>query len=89
VLDSALDSRWLEATRAFVAGDPRRAAALYEAISSRPDAATAHLLAARDLLAGGGRADAKAELAAAVAFYREVGASADLHEAEELVFSLA
>jgi DNA-binding SARP family transcriptional activator len=89
VLDSALDSRWLEATRAFVAGDPRRAAALYEAIGSRPDAATAHLLAARELLAGGGGADAKAELAAAVAFYREVGASADLHEAEELVFSLA
>src|SRR6266567_2394128 len=88
VLDSALDSRWLEATRAFVAGDPRRAAALYEAIGSRPDAATAHLLAARELLAGGGGADAKAELAAAVAFYREVGASADLHEAEELVFSL-
>ena len=89
VLDGALDSRWLEATRAFVAGDPRRAAALYGAIGSRPDAAAAHLLAARDLLGRGEAAEAKAELAAAVTFYREVGASADLQEAEELVFSLA
>jgi DNA-binding SARP family transcriptional activator/class 3 adenylate cyclase len=89
VLDNALDSPWLEASRAFVAGDARRAAALYETIGSRPDAAAAHLLAARDLLARGAGTDAKAELAAAVAFYREVGASADLHEAQELVFSLA
>lgn len=88
-LDSALDSRWLEATRAFVAGDPRRAARLYEAIGSRPDAAAAHLVAARNLLGVGKSAEAKTELAAAVAFYRDVGASADLHEAEELVFSLA
>jgi hypothetical protein len=88
-LDSALGSRWLEAARALVAGDPRRAATLYQAIGSRPDAAAAHLLAARKLLRDDGPAEAKAELAAAVAFYREVGASADLHEAEELVFSLA
>jgi DNA-binding SARP family transcriptional activator/class 3 adenylate cyclase/tetratricopeptide (TPR) repeat protein len=88
-LDGALDSRWLQATRALVAGDARRAASLYEAIGSRPDAAAAHLLAARDLQGRGRPDEAKAELAAAVAFYREVGASADLHEAEELVFSLA
>jgi DNA-binding SARP family transcriptional activator/class 3 adenylate cyclase/tetratricopeptide (TPR) repeat protein len=88
-LDSALDSRWLEATRALVAGNPRGAAALYEGIGSRPDAAAAHLQAARDLLTRGEGVDARAELAAAVAFYREVGASADLQEAEELVFSLA
>jgi DNA-binding SARP family transcriptional activator/tetratricopeptide (TPR) repeat protein len=88
-LDSAIDSRWLDATRAFVAGDPRRAAALYDAIGSRPDAAAAHLMGARELLAVGMGADAKQELAAAVAFYREVGASAELHEAEGLLFSLA
>ncbi len=88
-LDGALDSRWLRATSALIAGDPRRAASLYEAIGSRPDAAAAHLVAARDLLGRGATAVAKGELAAAVAFYREVGASADLHEAEELVFSLA
>jgi DNA-binding SARP family transcriptional activator/class 3 adenylate cyclase len=87
-LGSALDSRWLEATRAMVTGDARRAATLYEAIGSRPDAAAAHLEAARHLR-DGSSAQAKAELAAAVAFYREVGASADLHEAQELVFSLA
>jgi DNA-binding SARP family transcriptional activator/tetratricopeptide (TPR) repeat protein len=88
-LDSALDSPWLEATRAFVSGDARRAAAVYEAVGSRPDAAAAHLVAARDLLARGAGAEARPELAAAVAFYREVAATADLQEAEELVFSLA
>ncbi|HEX8930537.1 MAG TPA: hypothetical protein VGA45_16590, partial [Actinomycetota bacterium] len=89
VLDSALGSPWLEATRALVESDARRAAAIYESIGSRPDAAGAHLAAARDLLRRGEPALAKPELAAAVAFYREVGAGADLHEAQELVFSLA
>jgi DNA-binding SARP family transcriptional activator/tetratricopeptide (TPR) repeat protein len=89
VLDGALPSPWLEATRAIADGDARRAAAIYESIGSRPDAAAAHLAAARALLRQGETAQAKPELAAAVAFYREVGASADLHEAQELVFSLA
>jgi DNA-binding SARP family transcriptional activator/tetratricopeptide (TPR) repeat protein len=88
-LDGVLDSRWLEATRALVAGDARLAASVYERIGSRPDAAAAHLAAAHELLTAGRQAEAKVELAAAVAFYREVGASADLHQAEELVFSLA
>jgi DNA-binding SARP family transcriptional activator len=88
-LDGVLDSSWLEATRALVAGDARLAASVYERIGSRPDAAAAHLAAARELLNAGRPAEAKAEVAAAVAFYREVGASADLHQAEELVFSLA
>jgi DNA-binding SARP family transcriptional activator/class 3 adenylate cyclase/tetratricopeptide (TPR) repeat protein len=87
-LDSVLDSPWLEATRALVAGDARLAASVYERIGTRPDAAAAHLEAARELLAAGRSAEAKVELAAAMAFYREVGASADLHHAEELVFSL-
>jgi DNA-binding SARP family transcriptional activator/class 3 adenylate cyclase/tetratricopeptide (TPR) repeat protein len=89
VLDSALDSPWLEATRSLVDGDARRAAGIYESIGSRPDAAAAHLAAARALLREGEPGQAKPELAAAVAFYREVGAGADLHQAQELVFSLA
>jgi DNA-binding SARP family transcriptional activator len=89
VLASALGSPWLEATRALVEGDARRAAAIYESIGSRPDAAAAHLAAARALLRRGEPTLAKPELTAAVAFYREVGAGADLHEAQELVFSLA
>src|SRR6266536_2018600 len=84
-LDGVLESRWLDAVRAFLAGDPRRAAALYEAIGSRPDAAAAHLAAARELLRAGGPAEGRAELAAAVAFYRQAGAGDRLQEAEELL----
>jgi DNA-binding SARP family transcriptional activator/class 3 adenylate cyclase/tetratricopeptide (TPR) repeat protein len=89
VLDGALDSRWLRATRALVDGEWRRAASLYDEIGSRPDAAAARLVAARELVRDGAIAEARPELMAAVAFFREVGASADLHEAEELVFSFA
>ncbi|HEV3463896.1 MAG TPA: hypothetical protein VG846_07930, partial [Actinomycetota bacterium] len=49
-LDEALPSRWLDAARAFGAGDPARSARLYAEIGSRPDEATARLAAARRLL---------------------------------------
>jgi DNA-binding SARP family transcriptional activator len=80
VLDGALPSRWLEAAQAFVAGDARRAAAVYEAIGSRPDAAYARLEAARTHPDGGG-----AELELALAFFRQVGAHAYLEQAGALV----
>jgi DNA-binding SARP family transcriptional activator/class 3 adenylate cyclase len=88
-LDGVLPSRWLDAARAFVAGDARRAAQLYAAIGSRPDAATAHLAAARQHLAAGQTSTGKSALAATLAFYREVRASAYLQEAEDLLFALA
>ena len=88
-LDGVLPSPWLEAARTFVAGDARRAAQLFAAIGSRPDAATAHLVAARRLLAAGQLSTGRSELAAAIGFYREVGASACLQEAEDLLFAFA
>jgi DNA-binding SARP family transcriptional activator/class 3 adenylate cyclase len=88
-LKGVLPSRWLDAARAFVAGDARRAAQLYAAIGSRPDAATAHLVAAHKLLAAGETSAGRSELAAAIGFYREVGASARLQEAEDLLFAFA
>src|SRR4029450_11056192 len=60
-LDGALPSPWLDAARAYAAGDPARAAKLYAEIGSRPDEATARLAAARQLLhrpPGEGRGDA-------------------------------
>jgi len=65
-LEGALPSRWLDAARAFVAGDPRRAAQLYSAIGSRPDDAAAHLVAARQLLAAGQASTGRSELSAAL-----------------------
>jgi Tetratricopeptide repeat len=77
-------SPWLQAARAFLAGDPDRAAALYAAVGARPDEADARLAAARVQLAAGRAAEAEAELRAAVTFWSEVGASGRLHQADAL-----
>jgi tetratricopeptide (TPR) repeat protein len=87
-LDEVLPSRWLDAARAFVAGDPRRAADIYAAIGSRPDEAYAHLEAARQLIVVGHAVEANTELAIAFAFYREAGASAHLAEAKQLLSTM-
>jgi DNA-binding SARP family transcriptional activator len=87
-LDGVLPSRWLDAARAMVAGDTRRAAQLYTAIGARPDAAAAHLAAARQLLASEQISAGRSALAAALGFYREVRASACLQEAEDLLLAL-
>jgi DNA-binding SARP family transcriptional activator/class 3 adenylate cyclase len=88
VLDEAPQSPWLEAARAFVAGDPRRAAEIYARIGARPDEAYARLAAAKQLLGDGRLADGRIELDRALGFYREVGATAHLAEARELLFTL-
>jgi len=82
-------SPWLEAARAFVADQPQRAAELYAAIGSRPDEAYARLEAARRALELGRPHDAGTNATAAAAFYRTVGASTLLREAELLVSSAA
>jgi len=87
VLDGALPSPWLEAARAFVAGEPGRAAAIYEAIGSRPDAAYARLEAARRQAEGG--QDGGAGIESALQFFREVEAGAYLREAEALLLTVA
>jgi tetratricopeptide (TPR) repeat protein len=87
-LDALLPSPWLEAARTFVAGDPRRAADVYATIGSRPDEADARLEAARQLLAMGQALEANTELAIALAFYREVRASAHLEEAKQLLLAI-
>ncbi|HEX8135063.1 MAG TPA: hypothetical protein VF880_16740, partial [Actinomycetes bacterium] len=88
VLDDAPPSPWLAAARAFVVGDPRRAAAIYAEIGARPDEAHAHLTAARRLLGDGRLAEGRTELDRALGFYREVGATAHLAAATELLFAL-
>jgi hypothetical protein len=81
-------SPWQEAARADVAGDPGRAAAVYAQIGARPDEAHARLAAAKRLLGQGRLAEGRSELDRALVFYREVGASAHLAAARELLFAL-
>ena len=77
-------SAWLAAARALAGGDPVAAAGMYDRIGSRPDAALARLAAAGHLLAAGRGAEADAQLRAATAFWREVGAERHLGEAARL-----
>jgi len=85
VLDGVVSSPWLAAARAMVADDPLRAAGIYAAIGSRPDEAVARQRAARRLLETRRPAEAEAQLDRALAFWREVGASAQLRAAASLV----
>jgi DNA-binding SARP family transcriptional activator len=87
VLDAVPPSPWREAARWFVTGDPARAATVYAEIGSRPDEADARLAAASRLLGTGRLAEGRGELDRALAFYREVGATAHLATARELLFA--
>jgi tetratricopeptide (TPR) repeat protein len=80
---------WLEAAAAVARGDFEQAAALYAGIGSRPDEAHTRLHAARQLAAGGQQIEASKQLQQALAFYREVRASAYLAEAEALLAASA
>ena len=86
-LDDVLPSPWLDAARALAGGDPGRAARIYAEIGSRPDEAAARLAAARRLLPAR-PAEGRVELERAMAFFREVGATASLEQAKELLFAL-
>jgi DNA-binding SARP family transcriptional activator len=86
-LDDVLPSPWLDAARAYAAGDPGRAARLYAEIGSRPDEAAARLAAARRLLPTR-PAEGRVELERAIIFFREAGATASLDQAKELLFAL-
>ncbi len=85
VLDGVVPSPWLAAAQAMLADEPLRAAEIYAAIGSRPDEAVARQRAARRLLESGRPAEAEAQLDAALAFWREVGAAAHLRAAASLV----
>jgi class 3 adenylate cyclase/tetratricopeptide (TPR) repeat protein len=68
---------WREGGVALASGDPLRAAAIFAEVGARPFEAQAHLVAAE--------AGLDADLSAALEFFREVGASAYLAEAEKLI----
>jgi tetratricopeptide (TPR) repeat protein len=77
-------TRWEEAVRCWVTGDRVGAAGIYTRIGSRPDEAAARTQAGRDLLAAGRTGEARAQLDAALAFWREVGATGMVRAIERL-----
>ncbi len=70
-------TRWRESGLALGRGDPLSAAAVFAEMGAKPFEAEARLLAARDGI--------DADLPSAVAFFRAVGASTYLDEAESLL----
>jgi class 3 adenylate cyclase/tetratricopeptide (TPR) repeat protein len=79
-------NRWVDAARAYVDGRFDDAAARYDEIGSKPDAAYARLRSAQRAEA---REEAEARLGGALEFFREVDAVAYLSEAEALLASSA
>jgi hypothetical protein len=82
-------SRWLRAGKAILAGDLRRGADVLAEIPARPGEAFCRLRAAEEFMAAGGRAEADQQLAAALAFYRGVGATRYVREGEALLAASA
>ncbi len=76
---------WMEAGLLLLRDDPEAAAAIFREMGARPDEAHAHVRAAERLVAEGRTAEADVELAPALAFYREVGATAFARRAEALL----
>jgi hypothetical protein len=80
---------WIHAAAHYLRGEHLRAADVYASIGSRTDEAYARLRAARALAAEGRRPEADAELQQTLAFYRSVGATRFIREAEELLAQTA
>ena len=85
IVESAtVSTRWLDAARTYASGAFEEAADVYAEIGSVPDEAFARLRAAEALVAAGRRPEADAQLQRALTFYRSVGATAYIREAESL-----
>jgi class 3 adenylate cyclase/tetratricopeptide (TPR) repeat protein len=78
-------SLWFVAAAAYLDGDFDRSADLMDEIGALVHAAAARVAAAEAHLTAGRRAEADAQLGAAVAFYRDAGASKLLADAERLL----
>ncbi len=80
---------WLTAAIAYVSRDFRRAADVYAGIGALPEEAYVRLSGAEAFVRDGRRAEADAELARALRFWRSVGATAYVREGEVLLAASA
>ena len=83
------ESRWSVAALAVLDDELERAAELLAEIGSVPDEAYARLRAAEQLIAQDRRAEGDVQLGRALAFYRSVGATRYVREAEALLAKTA
>lgn len=83
------ETPWTRAARSILAGELEQAADALEEIGDRSGEADVRLRAAAALAAAGRRAEADVQLAKALAFYRSVGATRYVREAEALLAATA
>ncbi len=89
LIASQPDTPWTRAAGSILAGDLEQAADLLGEIGDGPGEAEVRLRAAAALVAAGRRAEADAQLAKALAFYRSVGATRHTREGEALLAATA
>jgi len=82
---AALQTRWVDAARAYVEGDLVRAADLLDEIGDLPLEAYVRLRAAERFATEGRKEEAERQLERALAFYRTVGATRYLRRGEALL----
>jgi len=80
-----LRTKWLEAAEAIARASFAEAAGIYATIGSLPDEAWARLRAAEELVGAERRGEAESELESALSFFRRVGATRYVREAEALL----
>jgi class 3 adenylate cyclase/tetratricopeptide (TPR) repeat protein len=85
VTRGAVQTRHTHAAHAFARGDYSRAADMYAEIGARPNEAYTRLRAAAQFVEAGRRQEAGGHLHQALAFWRSVGATRHIREAESLL----
>jgi tetratricopeptide (TPR) repeat protein len=85
VVETAPQTPWVEAALAITRSEPIRAADMLARLSCRTGEAYSRLRAAEALSREGRRDEADAELAKALAFYRQAGATNYIRKAENLI----
>jgi tetratricopeptide (TPR) repeat protein len=83
------DVPWVQAAAAFASGDLRRAADICGLMGAATEEARDRLWLAETLIEQGSRAEAEVELQRVLAFYRSVGATRYIREAEGLLAASA
>jgi class 3 adenylate cyclase/tetratricopeptide (TPR) repeat protein len=89
LFERAFMSPWREAGTLLLTGDCAAAAEIYDRLDAPTGAACVRLVGAKALAAAGDLAEADEQLGRALAFYRSVGATRYVREAEALVRATA
>jgi hypothetical protein len=89
LLEAAPQFPWVTAALAVLTSDFEHAVSVLVEIECPPDEAYVHLRAAEELVRAGRRNDAALHVEAALAFYRSVGATRFVREAEALRAAIA